>query len=252
MSGSKSSDASFAHGASHPPEAHGGEQPLGLTVHSLPGADDALQSLQRSRSGRLKMLGVLLICAAPVIASYFTYYVLRPEGRRNFGELIDPQRPLPDALPVTAARDGASGVLGQLKGQWLLLSVAPGACDAACRNHLYLQRQLRESLGKEKDRVDWVWLVSDSAPIAPDIAPGLQQATVLRADAQALGRWLAPAAGHQLQDHLYVVDPLGHWMLRFPAGLDQAGAAKAKRDLERLLRASSSWDQAGRPQEARP
>lgn len=246
MSGSKSSDASFAHAASHPPEVHGG-QPLGLTVHSLPGADDALQSLQRSRGGRLKMLGVLLVCAAPVIASYLTYYVLRPEGRRNFGELIDPQRPLPEQQPFTA-RDGATGVLGQLKGQWLLVSVAPGACDAACRNHLYLQRQLRESLGKDKDRLDWVWLVSDAAPIPDDIAPGLQQATVLRTDAQALGRWLAPAPGRQLPDHLYVVDPLGHWMMRFPAGLDQAGAARAKRDLERLLRASSSWDQPGRPQ----
>jgi hypothetical protein len=41
------------------------------------------------------MLAVLLVCAAPVIASYFTYYVVRPEGRRNYGELIDPQRPLP-------------------------------------------------------------------------------------------------------------------------------------------------------------
>jgi hypothetical protein len=34
--------------------------------------------------------------------------------------------------------------------------------------------------------------------------------------------------------------------MRFPADLDTASAAKAKRDLERLLRASSSWDQAGR------
>lgn len=191
------------------------------------------------------MLGVLLICAAPVIASYFTYYVVRPDGRRNFGELITPQRPLPPQLPVTA-QDGTAGVLGQLKGQWLLVSVSPAACGDACRNHLYLQRQLRESLGKEKDRVDWVWLVPDTAPIAPDIAPGLQQATVLRADAGALAQWLAPAAGRQLQDHLYVVDPMGNWMMRFPAGLDQAGAAKAKRDLDRLLRASSSWDQAGR------
>jgi hypothetical protein len=45
---------------------------------------------------------------------------------------------------------------------------------------------------------------------------------------------------------LYLVDPLGNWMMRFPAGRDRAGAAKAKRDLERLLRASSSWDRAGR------
>jgi hypothetical protein len=48
---------------------------------------------------------------------------------------------------------------------------------------------------------------------------------------------------HRLEDHLYVVDPQGHWMMRFPADID---AARAKRDLDRLLRASSSWDKAGR------
>ena len=40
-------------------------------------------------------------------------------------------------------------------------------------------------------------------------------------------------------------------MMRLPAGLDPAGASKAKRDLERLLRASVSWDEAGRPQAPR-
>lgn len=69
---------------------------------------------------------------------------------------------------------------------------------------------------------------------------------MLRVDAQALSAWLAPATGHAIEDHLYVVDPMGHWMMRFPAGLDAAGAAKAKRDLERLMRASASWDQPGR------
>ena len=52
----------------------------------------------------------------------------------------------------------------------------------------------------------------------------------------------------RLEEHLYLVDPMGHWMMRFPARLDREGAAKAKRDLERLMRASASWDKAGRPQ----
>jgi hypothetical protein len=39
---------------------------------------------------------------------------------------------------------------------------------------------------------------------------------------------------------------MGNWMMRFPAGLDIQSAAKAKRDLDRLLRASASWDQPGR------
>jgi hypothetical protein len=57
---------------------------------------------------------------------------------------------------------------------------------------------------------------------------------------------LSADAGHQIDDHLYLVDPLGNWMMRFPAGLDLQSAAKAKRDLDRLLRASVSWDKAGR------
>lgn len=191
------------------------------------------------------MLGVLLICAAPVVASYLTYYVIRPEGRRNYGELIDPQRTVPP-LGATAL-DGTAVSLPSLKGQWLLVSVAGGDCDPACQKHLYLQRQLRESLGKDKDRVDWVWLVNDSAKVPAELVPALQQATVLRVDPTALSGWLAPASGHQIAEHLYVVDPMGNWMMRFPAAMDTAGAAKAKRDLERLLRASSSWDEPGRP-----
>lgn len=245
MSGSKSSDGSFARAASLPPEV-AGDHPLGLTVHTLPEAAGAVDLVQRTRYGRWKMLAVLLICAAPVIASYFTYYVIRPQGRHNYGELIEPQRTVPDLVAV--APDGAAVPLAQLKGQWLLVSAAGGACDAACQKHLYLQRQLRESLGKEKERVDWVWLVTDDAPLPAGLVPAVQKATVLRVDGAALARWLAPAQDHQLADHLYVVDPMGNWMMRFPAAMDTAGAAKAKRDLERLLRASASWDEPGRPQ----
>ena len=188
------------------------------------------------------MLAVLLVCAAPVMASYFTYYIVRPEGRRNYGELVDPQRPLPALTGV--APDGRRTDLPTLKGQWLLVSVAGGACDAACQQHLYFQRQLRESLGREKDRLDRVWLVSDDAAVPAALGTALQGATVLRV--AGLDGWLQPAAGQQLADHLYVVDPMGNWMMRFPANMDAAGAAKAKRDLERLLRASNSWDKPDR------
>jgi hypothetical protein len=106
---------------------------------------------------------------------------------------------------------------------------------------------MRESLGREKDRMDRVWLVSDNAQVPASLATALEGATVLRVPADSLAAWLAPAPGHQLGEHLYVVDPMGNWMMRFPAKLDLGTAAKAKKDLERLLRASSSWDQPGRP-----
>lgn len=217
------------------------DEPLGLTVHAMP---VPAQEAPGNISGRWKMIAVLLVCAAPVVASYFTYYVVRPEGRRNYGELIDPQRPLP-AIRTTDL-NGKSGELTALKGQWLLASVASASCDSGCQQRLYFQRQLRESLGKEKDRVDWVWLITDDAAVDKRLAPALSSSTALRAARDALAQWLSPASGQRIEDHLYVVDPLGNLMMRFPANMDAAGAAKAKRDLDRLLRASASWDKEGR------
>lgn len=221
-----------------------GDQPLGLTVHSMPSPDELDVVAQRTRSGRWKMILVLLMCIAPVATSYFMYYVVRPPARSVFGTLIEPQRPLPDLVGI--APDGSEVNLRTLRNQWLLVTVGGGACDALCERHLYLQRQLRESLGKEKDRVDRVWLIDDAAPIPPALEPALRGATVLRVPQPALGQWLHAGQGHALSEHLYLVDPLGNWMMRFPPGLDMAGAAKAKRDLDRLLRASASWDKEGR------
>ena len=242
MAGSKLSDVSSPPG--RPLRTAHDDQPLGLTVHSLPSLGAAVGETRRTAIGRWKMIAVLAICAAPVIASYLTYYVIRPETRRVFGELIDPQRPLPDLRAVGLKGDEVN--LRSLKGQWLLVSVSGGACDEGCQRHLYLQRQIRESLGREKDRLDRVWLVSDDVPVPEVLRPALKDATVLRTTGSALAQWLAPAAGHSLPEHLYLVDPLGNWMMRFPAALDLADAAKAKGDLERVLRASASWDKAGR------
>lgn len=229
MSGSKSS----APGDAATPE------PLSFTVHSMPRPDVDAQA--RVRMGRLKMILVLLVCAAPVIASYFTYYVIRPEGRSNYGQLIDPQRPLP-ALSLQDLQ-GQAVTAESLRNQWLIVVVGGGACDAVCERNLYLQRQLRETTGKDRDRIDKVWLVTDSAAIQPALLQGIAGAQVLRASAQEVAAWLEPEAGQPLGAHLYIVDPLGNWMMRFPADADPS---RVKRDLNRLLRASRHWDTAGR------
>jgi len=241
MPGSKS----FAHESdAMPPDASGavaGAQPLTLSVHSLP--DPALPVDRRTRLGRTKMLLVLLVCAAPVIASYFTYYVVRPGARANYGTLVEP-KPLPDAasLPLTDLQGHAVDPT-TLKGQWLIVVAGGGACDETCERHLYLQRQLREALGKERDRVDRVWVIDDTQPVRTELVPALREATVLRAPKEALARWLRPEEGQPLEAHFYLVDPMGNWMMRFPANPDPS---RVKRDIDRLLRASASWDTPGR------
>jgi len=66
---------------------------------------------------------------------------------------------------------------------------------------------------------------------------------VLRAAPADLARWLEPEAGQALANHLYLVDPRGDWMMRFPA---QADPSRIKKDLTRLMKANDSWDEAGR------
>lgn len=225
------------------------ERPLNLTVHNAPSPEQALAAAPGWHRGRWQLLLVLLVCLAPVLASYYAYYVARPEGRRNFGELIEPQRALPDLRAMNLNRQVSR--LTNLRGQWLLLSVSSSVCKQRCRDNLYWQRQLRESLGQDKERLDWVWLITDDGPLDATLLPALKTATVLRVSPAGVSAWLSPAPGHGLDEHLYLIDPPGHWMMRFVANLDTSGSAQARRDLERLLRASASWDAPGR-QAAQP
>jgi hypothetical protein len=236
MSGSNSS----APGSATEREA---ASPLSFAVHTM--QPPSLDVDRRTASGRLKMFAVLMVCALPVIASYVTFYVIRPEGRTNYSELITPLRPLPPDLPLTDLQ-GAPVNANTLKGQWLIVVVSGGACDAVCEKHLWLQRQLRETLGRDKDRVDKVWLIADGATPRTQTLEAIRthtDMTVLRVPMRALSAWLAPAAGHALAEHLYVVDPLGNWMMRAPVDPEPA---RFKRDVEKLLRASAGWDKAGR------
>jgi hypothetical protein len=237
MSGSKS----LPPGDAAAPTDHT-DEPLTLTVHSLPSHTDGTVTAPNTRMGRVKMMLIMLVAASPVILSYFTYYVIRPEGRQNYGELVDPLRPIPESLLGIDAQGLPQPLVG-LKNQWLFVSVGDSQCDERCQNHLYLQRQIREGLGKEKERMDWVWLRTGDSELSEVLQMATRDAVVLHMDAQEIATWLEPAAGQELADHLYVVDPMGNWMMRFPA---QAEPKQMRRDVNRLLRASSFWDRPGR------
>lgn len=216
-------------------------EPLSFAVHSLPDPRIATQQ----RAGRWKMLLVLALCAAPVLGSYFTFYVVKPHGSA-YGELITPAVEMPADLPLSDLQ-GHAVTAASLQGQWLLAVVQPATCDKACERQLYVQRQLREMLGKERDRVDKLWLIPDDAQPRAELLAALGQkgaeVTVLRVPHDRLQAWLKPAAGKTLGDHFYVVDPMGRWMLRAPGDPEPR---KLKADLDKLLRASASWDRAGR------
>lgn len=206
-------------------------------------ADDPTDA-HRRRAGRIKVLLVLLACAAPVVASYVAYFVVRPEARSNYATLIAPSRAWPLAVPLTDEA-GQRFDAATLKHQWLLVSMGNGLCDAACESRLLTQRQLREMLGRDRERLDKIFIALDDAPLSPALRSVLDAAPstrVLRAPRAAVAGWLGVDA-MQVDQHFYIVDPMGQWMLKAPVNPEPA---KLKRDLDRVLRASASWDRAGR------
>ncbi len=156
-------------------------------------------------------------CAAPVVLATLAYYLVwAPGGTGNYGELIPP-KPL------------SGGPLEQLKGKWVLVSFDAAACDAYCEKKLYFMRQTRRAQGKEQLRIERAWLLT---------GPGQPRAELLQAiegTHVAPAGELAKAFPGTPADHIYLVDPLGNLMLRFPRDPDPK---KIIKDLNRLLKYS--------------
>jgi cytochrome oxidase Cu insertion factor (SCO1/SenC/PrrC family) len=177
---------------------------------------------------------IALICGAPIAISYFTYYVIQPKGgSTSYGTLIEPQRTIPPALMVTGD-DGHEVPLASLRGRWLMISVDSGACDEACVHKLYFMRQVRATQGAE--RVVTVWLRSDDASVPAVVRSAYPDTRMLRADPAAVAAWLPATDTTKDTDHIYLVDPNGNLMMRFP---DHPDPSKIKQDVTKLLKWSS-------------
>ncbi|HXF65086.1 MAG TPA: cytochrome C oxidase subunit I [Burkholderiales bacterium] len=173
---------------------------------------------------------MIALVLAPVAASYYFYYFRPSERTANYGELIGPH-PLPEAKLALA--DGTPFELSRLRGKWVLVTVDSGRCDAHCEKKLLYMRQLRLTQGKDQERVERAWLISDeTAPAAELLARYAGTWPIRAAGAPLLGLFPAREAA---ADHIYVIDPLGNLMLRFPRDPDPGRMVK---DLARLLKIS--------------
>jgi len=192
------------------------------------------QNSKQKKLGRWKMLVVFAVCASPLIASYFSYYVMQPSGRTNYGTLIDPRAyPIPRLGSVSL--DGKPTELDAYKGKWIMLQIDSGNCQEACRKKLYDMRQLRTAQGKERERIERVWLITDNEALDTVLMREYDGTRMLRVPAAALQAWLPLEQGTTLADHIYMIDPLGNLMMRFPKDADPN---RIKKDLGRLLKAS--------------
>lgn len=193
-----------------------------------------MEQNKQQDKGRWKLFAVIAVCAAPMIASYLTYYVIKPQGRTNYGTLIDPRAfPIP---PLSATLLGGTPIaLNAYHGKWIMLQVNGADCEDACKKKLYEMRQLRLTQGKEMDRIERVWLITDDKPLDTMVMREYDGTHMLRVKPEAVKAWLPVESGTTASDHLYMIDPLGNLMMRFPKDADPN---KIKKDLAKLLKAS--------------
>jgi hypothetical protein len=165
---------------------------------------------------RNKLVLIGLVCAAPLVLATLAYVYRWDTGAAgNYGELIAP-RPL------------SGPPFDRLRGKWLLVVFDAPACDAGCLKKLYYVHQLRRALGKDMDRVERLWLLTGKGKPRPEVLQAIEGTRLVRA-AQAADFPGAPT------EYIYLVDPLGNLMMRYPRDADPS---KMLKDLQRLMKVS--------------
>jgi peroxiredoxin len=192
-------------------------------------------------ANRRQFLILLAIFVLPLVTAYLVFYAfpgLRPTHTTNYGQLVEPARPLP-AFDLRDA-DGKPADPKLFQGKWSMVYIAPADCADSCRKAVYLSRQVRTALALNARRVQRVYIAPDPASLAAARArfavehPDL----LLLADAGAASRAAAffqPA----VPDALYMVDPLGNWFMVYPPNADPDQDFKGiLKDLKKLLNQS--------------
>ncbi|WLQ13011.1 hypothetical protein O5O45_25100 [Hahella aquimaris] len=190
--------------------------------------------------GRLKLWGIILVAATPLIAAMVMYFgrIGIPSGTTNYGDLIIP--------PLDATEIGVSLPEARLeeitqadgKRQWLMLTVAGDACGERCSQALYLSRQINIALGKESDRVGRALLAGTGDAALQQVLndyPRMLPAPFSRADMEGL-RTKLNEHNIQLQPYdMLLMDPLGNIMMHYSEKHDGKAILE---DLKRLLKVS--------------
>ncbi|MHB1352091.1 MAG: SCO family protein [Thiobacillus sp.] len=181
-------------------------------------------------SSRAKLLFLIGVFVVPVLLAYLAYFGVRPTTHSNYGDLL-PVTPLQHTAGVSG--EGGPFDLTALRGKWLMVHVGPSHCDAACRQQLYLMRQIRIAQGKEQARIERLWVVTDAGGLSPALLQAHAGLHVWRPDSPAFVSQFPATAARS--GHIYLVDPLGNLMLRFPV---HPAPREVMKDLRLLLKAS--------------
>lgn len=191
--------------------------------------------------GRAELLGMIAIFVIPAGLAWMTFNNpgWMPTGRSNVGTIIHPPRSIPDSITLNSIEDGQTIPGSSLRGKWTLVSVVKSACDAVCRDRLFIMRQARMALGDDMERVQRLFLLTDSdaLPQFKELLINYQGTLAATGPQSAIKQFLSllEPSGSDTNNHIYIIDPLGNLMMHYPPSEKGVGLVT---DLEKLLKVS--------------
>lgn len=183
-------------------------------------------------NNRIKLLLMVGVLVLPTVLAYLAYekFNWRPASQKNYGDLL---APTPLRSSAGTWKDGSVSTFERTKGKWVLVYVGPSDCDESCKKNLYYMRQVRILQDTERHRIKMVWVLTDTGNADETLLQSFADLDLWRpADPLFVNQFPKKEANSR---HIYLADPKGNLILRFP---DQPDAMRMTKDIKLLLKAS--------------
>jgi len=184
--------------------------------------------------GRKTFLLVTAAFVGPFVLAVLLYNSgssLIPSSTTEHGLLIIPPRLLPELAFSSGSETEGSKLL---RDKWSMLYFDSGACRELCQQSLIETRQVRRALGKEMSRVQRVLFVTQEMPDEAGLTSAHPD-MVIFSTRQPGGQKLLNEVGEIAAGDIFLVDPIGNLMMRYPTGTGMKGMHT---DMKKLLKLS--------------
>jgi len=182
------------------------------------------------RRNRIMLLAIFAVFfGSLIVAGALRFSGWRPAGMKNKGELLQPPADLRALTPRLAS--GGEYRWNPADRTWRIAMAPPASCTTECGKLAHDIETVRQLFGRDAGRVDVLWLCATSACALPAQAPRTPNWRLLKPD--PVLRAALPQVDVAQGAAVYVIDPNGFVILRYPPGSDPGDL---RSDLAKLLK----------------
>jgi hypothetical protein len=182
------------------------------------------------------MIGIfMLFFIPPMAAVWLNAYQpdWNPFGHSNHGDLIQPAVRV--QVNSLKALDGSSFDANFLSTRWTMVYLDSGSCESACEKALTVMRQLRLALGKDRERIQRLFIgLENGTEIRSRRVKLLAQFPGLRI-AEVMDNSPLKLNTRDVTGAIWLIDPRSFLMMQFPVQIPTSDILK---DLQRLVKLS--------------